>query len=303
MYRREILAGLMAAPLLGGLPALAQGRNAKPLGLQMFTALRLLEKDFDGTLALIASLGFKEVETMGSFGRDPAYVRGMLDKHGLVSPSQHLMPGDFYSIWSVPPADAAAQANINRHFQDAFSFDQVDVFIRQAIGRAKVQGQKYIVWQVRWWPGFGMAEARKLAAAFNRAGDLCAEQGLQFCFHNHNEEFAPIDGVIPYFWMVENSNPQTVKLEIDFMWATRAGADPIDMFRRYPGRFRQCHLKDRTAAGDITGTGEGVENFPQLIAAAKAAGVEHFYFEYDRPTAPEAEMRQAAAYLKPILAG
>lgn len=296
--RRTLLKSLSAAAALSAAPAMARRRRHYPLGLQSFTAMKLLEADFDGTLAMIAALGYREIETLGSFGRDPATVQAAFARHGLVSPSQHLMPGDLYETFKAPPAD---RTELIRKFADAFSFDRVDAFIGEAIVRAKALKQSYIVWQVSWQSGQGLDKAKKMTAAFNRAGELCARAGLQFAFHNHDHEFEPIDGIVPYEYMVEHTDPKTVKLQIDFMWALKAGADPAAYFRKYSGRYRLCHLKDRTADGNITGTGHGIENFPALIKQAEAAGIEHYYFEYDRPVDPAAEIREAAAFLGPLL--
>jgi sugar phosphate isomerase/epimerase len=275
--------------------------RAKPLGLQLFTVLKMLEKDFDGTLALVAALGYKEVETLGSFSRDPIQVRDAFARHGLVSPSQHLMPGNLYNYFQKPPTTPAEKAAMSAQFDKAFQPESVDSFILEAIQRAKLMNQSYIVWQLAWRQSYTLADAERYARAFNRAGQLCADQGLGFAYHNHDWEFTPVDGTRPFDILVGHSDPKTVKVEIDFMWATKAGAEPIALFRQYPGRFRLCHLKDRDAAGNIVTVGEGVEDFKLLIDAGKAAGIEHFFLEFDRPTDPEREIRIAAEYLNPLL--
>src|SRR6266576_208355 len=71
-----------------------------PLGLQLYTVMPLLEQDFDSALGLVAKIGYREVETIGAFGRDPAEVRDLLDKHGLRSPSQHMVPGNLYDVFN-----------------------------------------------------------------------------------------------------------------------------------------------------------------------------------------------------------
>ena len=76
-------------------------RRTPPMGLQLFTVMAPLERDFEGTLQAVAKIGYKEVETIGSFGRDPARVRESLDRYGLRSPSQHLVPGDLYEVFSA----------------------------------------------------------------------------------------------------------------------------------------------------------------------------------------------------------
>jgi sugar phosphate isomerase/epimerase len=89
-----------------------------------------------------------------------------------------------------------------------------------------------------------------------------------------------------------------VKLEMDIYWAMAAKADPIAYFARHPGRYRQCHLKDGTANGDLMPTGAGIVNFPAVLQAARKAGIEHYYVEYDRADDPMAATRQSYDYLR-----
>jgi len=109
--------------VLAGCPALAKtdpGHDAGSplidrLGVGLFTVPTMVEKDFAGTMKLLASIGYKEIETFGPypwsaqsaqdrwrvtsqslafkgsgyFGLAPAAVRRILDDHGLTSPSMH----------------------------------------------------------------------------------------------------------------------------------------------------------------------------------------------------------------------
>jgi sugar phosphate isomerase/epimerase len=272
-----------------------------PLGLQSFTVVKPLEADFEGTLKLCAALGYREIETLGTFGRDLAYVRDMLARYGLTTPSQHMMPDDLYRYFQKSPTNDAERKAMSAQFDAAFEPEQVEHFVGQAIERAKALGQRYVVWQLAWRARYTMKDVERYVTAFNKAGAMCAAAGLGFAYHNHDLEFTPTDGRIPFDQLVAHTDPKTVKVEIDFMWATKTGADPVDLFRRFPGRFRLCHLKDRSAAGEIVSTGTGVEDFPALIKAAETAGIEHYYFEYDRPSDPLQEIRTAAAFLKPLL--
>lgn len=309
MERRDVIKGLALSALLAQVPASATAaatgavRRRAPLamGLQLFTVLGALEKDFQGTLDRVAALGYREVETLGSFGRDPREVRDMIAQAGLRSPAQHLMPETLYRHFQVPPTTDAERAAMSAQFDQAFAPDRVDAFISEAIGRAKILGQHYVVWQFGWRDRYTLADAERFARAFNRAGELCAAAGLQFCYHNHDHEFAPIGGVRPFDILMGQTDSHKVKVEIDFHWARRGPADPAEVLARYPGRFRMCHLKDRAADGSIVTMGTGREDFPRLIAEARAAGIEHFFFEFDRPVDPMREVEAAAGVLLPIL--
>jgi sugar phosphate isomerase/epimerase len=303
MQRREFLMAASTFGLAGALsggPSFADAApNRRPLGLQLFTVMVPLERDFEGTLQAVAQIGFKEVETIGSFGRDPAHVRELLDRHGLRSPSQHLVPGDLYDVFNAFTQRRMSHDEIHKRWLQVMSIDRVTPIIEEGISRAKVLGQKYLVWQIIWPEQMATREVmEQFCRAMNTAGEVCAKSGLVFNFHNHSEEFKPVNGYVPYDLIVENTDPETVQLEMDIYWALAAQADPIAYFARHPGRYRQCHLKDGTANGDLRPAGAGMVNFPAVLQAARKAGIEHYYVEYDRADDPMAATRQSYDYLK-----
>ncbi|MBI5085153.1 MAG: sugar phosphate isomerase/epimerase, partial [Acidobacteria bacterium] len=75
--RRGFLLGAAAAP------AMAQGRFAGKLGLQMYSLRRETAKDLPGTLALVRKLGFEELEVGGFHGQTATEFRGTLAGHEL----------------------------------------------------------------------------------------------------------------------------------------------------------------------------------------------------------------------------
>jgi hypothetical protein len=87
MDRRTFL-GTVGAGIMAARPLLAA--SIKNVGVQLYTVRTDLEKDFDGTLAKVAAIGYKEVEFAGYFGHTPQQVRDALKKHGLTSPAAHL---------------------------------------------------------------------------------------------------------------------------------------------------------------------------------------------------------------------
>jgi sugar phosphate isomerase/epimerase len=305
MDRRELIkagAILGLAGALDGPGILAHATAGRPLGLQLFTVMVPLEKDFAGTLQAVAKIGYKEVETIGSFGRDPAQVRELLDRYGLVSPSQHLVPGNLYEVFSAFTERRMSRDEIHKRWLEVMSVERVIPIIEEGISRAKILGQKYLVWQIL-WPEQTATRALmdQFCHAMNAAGEACAKAGLVFNFHNHSDEFKPVNGYVPYDVIVENTDPKTVKLEMDVYWAVAAQADPVAYFTRYPGRYRQCHLKDGDAKGELTATGAGIVNFPVVLQAARQAGIEHYYIEYDRADDPMAMARQSYDYLRKLV--
>lgn len=302
MHRRTFLkyasvatGGLLAHHALGA----ATAQRRRPLGLQLYTVMSALEQDFAGTLKQVADIGYTEVETIGSFGRDPAYVRDMLDQHGLSSPSQHMVPGDLYDVFKRLVNGQMTFAAASEHWRNLMSVDRVEPVMADCIASAKALGQKYVCWQILWKEQMATrALLERFCQALNQAGQLCAEAGLVLNFHNHADEFERHDGVVPYDFILEHTDPKWVKFELDMYWTVKAGRDPRDYFKRHPGRYTQCHLKDGTAAGQITVVGEGIVKFEPLLQAARAAGVQHYYVEQDGAANPLQASKQAYQYLR-----
>ena len=270
-----------------------------PLGLQLFTVMTPLEQDFEGTLRQVAAMGYREVETIGAFGRDPRYVRQVLDKVGLKSPSQHVVPGDLYRVFNDYVHHKIEGPQIQKLWQETATVEHMRATVEEGIERAKIMGQRYVVLQIVWPEQLATRElVDKLCKAMNMAGDLCARAGLVFSFHNHAVELAPVNGYVPYDLILQQTNPETVKLEMDVYWMIHGKADPLAYLQRHPGRYKQFHLKDSAPDGDFTTVGKGTLDLPGLIAAGRKAGVEHFYVEYDRSADPMKESREAFDYLK-----
>lgn len=305
MHRREFLKTAAAAAAVGASPLwskLARAAAHQPIGLQLFTVMALLEQDFEGTLQAVAQIGYKEVETIGAFGRDPRKVRDLLDKYGLVSPSQHLVPGNLYDVFNQYVQHEISSPEIQKLWQQTMAIERIRPIIEEGIVRAKILGQKYVCLQVIWPEQMATRELMdEFCKGLNIAGELCAKAGLVFNFHNHSDEFRPVNGYVPYDLIVANTDPKTVKLEMDTYWVSHAGQDPLKYLADNPGRYKQCHLKDNSPSGDFAAVGQGTLNFPVLVAAARKAGIEHYYVEVDRSTDPMKVTRDSYDYLKTIM--
>lgn len=301
MNRRHFLRTSLAAAaaLSAGAVQSAYAARPAPLGVQLFTVMTELERDFDGTLRTLARIGYREVETIGAFGRDPAVVRRAFDAAGLVSPSQHLMARDLYANFLAFTRHQITAEAVGEAWKTDMAAARMPEIIDEAIGRAKVMGQKFIVLQMIWPEQMATRAALdEFCRALNLAGAACAKAGLTFNFHNHSEEFARIGDYVPYDVILKNTDPTLVKLELDIYWAARAKQDPVRLFAENPGRFVQCHVKDSTADGDFATVGKGVIDFKRILPAARRAGVRHFYVEYDRADDPMAVVREAYPALR-----
>ena len=219
MTRRTFLQASIAAAAATAVPtSVTAQRKLGPLGLQLYSVRDLLKQDFAGTLQKIAAIGFKEVEFAGLFGLAPADVKALLDKNGLTTPASHV---DWGTAENKLP---------------------------EAIATAKALGQQYLI-----VPYVGEAERKQpdiwkhAADLFNKVGKETQKAGIQFAYHQHSFEFVPsadLGGKMPYDYLLENTDPAAVKMELDICWTVAAEQDPVAYFNRYPGRFPLIHVKD-----------------------------------------------------------
>jgi sugar phosphate isomerase/epimerase len=233
----------------------ASGATSRDLiGLQMYTVRDLLAKDFEGTVEQVARIGYRNLEFAGYYNRTPEQVRALLDRVGAVSRSSHIGA-------QLLRQDAAAQ-----------------------IKAAKTIGQEYITLPSYNFGKEGLAGWRKAVAEFNQWGAMCRDAGLKLAYHNHNFEFAPLEGTSGYDVLVKETDPKLVDFELDLYWARFADQDPLALFAKYPGRFAMWHVKDMVVNGTEKGmspVGKGTIDFKSIFAHAQQSGMKYFFVEHD----------------------
>ncbi len=168
----------------------------------------LLQQDFAGTLQAVAAIGYREVETIGTFGRDPAELRALFDKYNLRSPSQHMVPGNLYDVFNRLTRKELTFEQASRMWQDIMSVDRVEPIMEECIRSAQALGTE--VHRVA--DSLARADAdpallEKFCTGLNEAGRLAARAGHVLNYHNHAEELKPHDGVIPYDFILGQHRP------------------------------------------------------------------------------------------------
>ncbi len=256
----------------GDQPAKAATRKLDHIGLQLYTVRDLMAADFEGTLEQVAAAGYDQVEFAGYFDHSAEDVKALLSRLGLAAPSAHVS-------------------------LDTLKGDALNVAIEQAV----TIGHKYLV--MAWLPEDQRGSPnlyKQHAALFNRAGEACKKAGIQFAYHNHDFEFVSTEGQLPYDVLLSSTNPDLVAMELDLYWITKGGQDPLAYFKRYPGRFPLCHVKDMDDAGEITDVGRGHIDFAKIFAQAEKAGLKYYFVENDNPTDAIASIRTSETYLKAL---
>ena len=107
---------------------------------------------------------------------------------------------------------------------------------------------------------------QKVCDEWNETGRLLARYGMKAVMHNHAEEFCWIDEETKderiYDFILEHTDPDLVGMELDVGWVVRAGADPVEYIKKYPGRFPLIHIKECTCAARNY---EEMEHFPKRV--------------------------------------
>jgi sugar phosphate isomerase/epimerase len=136
----------------------------------------------------------------------------------------------------------------------------------------------------------------------NKTGEACKKAGITFAYHNHDMEFKEVEGQIPYHMLLSETNADILKMELDLCWVTKAGVDPVDLFKKHPGRFPLLHVKDidKELKGPLP-VGDGIIDFKRIFANAKLAGAKHYFVEHDMPADPFASITTSFNYLTKLL--
>jgi len=278
--RRQFLirsAGLGAAFAASGLSSnLWANPLGKPIGIQLWTVNDALQRDPAGTLNKLAKIGFKEVEPAVFAGLTPQQFRGLLDAAGLHCPSTHLQ---------------FDMANLDKAFEDAHVLGAGYAVAGSLIGSVVEATKIKIEWQL----GMSADEAKRTAEVANRIGEAAKRAGLQFALHNHAREFVDLgNGEVGYDIVFRETDPALVQFEFDCGWAVFAGQNPINFFKKYPGRIPLIHVKDfqpkkdraaKPMAETMLGSelGRGTVDYKPILAAAKRAGIKHYFAEQEGP--------------------
>lgn len=234
-------------------------------GLALYTLRDAMGTDPKATLQAVADAGYAYVEAAGYqdgkfYGMEPAEFKSYLESIGLQAKSSHM------GMVTLENAD-------------------------QLIADTKAAGIEYFVIPVppmgmfTFGPdGMGMkGSPEELVSVLSTLGEKCAAAGLKLLYHNHDFEFMENEnGLVVADYILENTDPSQVNFQMDLFWVTKAGADPMAYFARFPGRFKAWHVKDMNPEGQFAPVGTGNINFAKILSEKDKAGMEIYFVEQDQ---------------------
>lgn len=248
------------------------------IGLQVYSIRDEAAKDFAGSMKRVKEMGYDGVELAGTYGLSAEEIKNVLDEVGLELVSAHI---PLYDMEKDPDG--------------VFSFYR-DIGCRFAAVPWLGEERR---------PGTPLFE--ETVASIRNVGAKAREYGIQLMYHNHDFEFVKVNGEYALDILYSAIEPEYLQTEIDTCWVSVAGVDPAAYIRQYTGRAPIVHLKDfymekdadkdgmyeligvdkkanARATFELRCVGHGMQSFPGIIEAAKAAGSDWVIVEQDRPS-------------------
>jgi sugar phosphate isomerase/epimerase len=254
-----------------------------PIGVQMYSFRNVIpEIGIEAVLDMIRDMGITEIEGGPPRGMSPEEFRRMAEARGLRIPST------------------------------GAGFEQLADDVEAVAARAKALGARYVM--TSWIPhqagSFGLEHARQAVEVFNAAGKALKEHGLTFTYHFHGYEMRPHGDGTLLDYIARNTDPEYVSFQMDIFWVHFGGGDVPAILRRYGDRFRTMHLKDMRPGitRDLTGLTDGDHNvvlgtgeldMPEILPAARAVGIEHYFLEDESSLVLE-QLPRSIEYLRSV---
>lgn len=271
---------LGAAALLGQFPlgmAACTSKEKLSFGFQTWTLREQLGEDLPGTLEMMANLGYREVEFCSPLGysgtpfekfndMSGSALRKIIEDSGLVCKSSHYNMGE-----------------LREHLDNRIEWSG-EMGITQMIASSF------------WLPKDAtMDDYRRACAELNDIGQKTRAADIQTGFHNHHMEFEKIDGQLIYDVLLEELDPDLVKMQFQVA-VVDIGYQAADYFRKYPGRFISAHLADYSKEKEKqVPVGQGIVDWEDFFDAAATGGVKNYFVEMDPVT-----FRESAEFLETV---
>lgn len=245
-----------------------------PFAVQLYSLRREFETDPEAALRAVRGLGYTHVECAGDYGWSQEHWLGLLADTGLSVISAHV-----------------ALEQLENDF-DA----KVDFY--HGLGARQIV-VPYLGPEHRTADGYA-----SVAQRLNSLGQQLAQADMQLCYHNHDFEFATVDGddMCGQDILVRETDPQAVKFQVDTYWVEKGGRNALAYIHDVSERIGAIHAKElRREDGADVPVGLGDIDFKTIVPLA----VQHEWpiiVEFEGEGAPES-VKQSAAYLQPLIDG
>src|SRR3984893_11902763 len=229
------------------------------VALELYTVRDETKRDFAGTLRRVAHMGYAGVEFAGYGNLSAQAMSTLLAETGLKVAGTHV------GLDSLTRGQLDASINYCRAIS-------CPVMVLPSLPQA-----------MRTLEGI-----RALGPQLNSIGQRCRAAGIDFGYHNHDFEFASIEGHTLLEHLLEITDPALVKIELDMYWAAYAGHDPLALMNRLGERIALIHFKDMAPDRSMTDVGKGILDMQNMTVFAQQHNI-WAVVEHDHPTLPSLE--------------
>lgn len=265
------------------------------VAVQIYSVRDDAAADLRGTLEKIKKMGYEGVEFAGLYGNDPAEIKKMCDEIGLVPISAHV---PYVDLVNDTEGTLAQYATIGCEFVAV----------------------PYLTSEYR--PGTD--KFPEVIENVKKIGKAAKELGIQLVYHNHDFEFVKLDGKYALDILYDEVPAEYLSTELDTCWVNVGGENPANYLRKFKNRAEIVHLKDffgeksddmyeligiekkgptRPKNFELRPVGSGVQNFPEILEAAKEVGCRWIVVEQDNPSmglTPLESIEKSKKYLESI---
>ncbi|MEO8428254.1 MAG: sugar phosphate isomerase/epimerase [Verrucomicrobiota bacterium] len=229
------------------------GGKKIPFGLQLYSVRNECAKDLDGTVMAVAKMGYKAVEFAGYHGRDAKSLRNLLNDAGLKCCGTHI------------GLDTLLGDNLSKTVEFNQTIGNKFLIVPSLPGKYTKSRQ-------------GWEEA---ADVFNELADKVKPYDMRVGYHNHNIEFKPLDGELPWDTFFNRAKKEVV-IQFDTGNGVAEGGDPVVFLKKKPGRVASVHVKPYSKAKPNALIGDDELPWKVIFNICETtAGVEWYIIEYE----------------------
>jgi sugar phosphate isomerase/epimerase len=263
---------ILAAILLAGTmftscctTAQSEGKVKKDIAIQLYSIRDTIARagyNMEPIFKGLSEMGYNAIEAAsyggGKFyGKTPEEFKATAEKYGITVLSSH------------------CNRNLNAEELASGNFTEALKWWEEAIAAHKAAGMKYIVNPYYSRPST-LKELKTICEFFNEIGKMCNAAGLKYGYHNHSHEMVKVEDRVMLEYMIENTDPECVFYELDVYWSVMGQKSPVELFNKYPGRFKLLHIKDHREVGQ-----SGMVGFDAIFNNAAKAGVQAIVVEIE----------------------
>jgi inosose dehydratase len=139
---------------------------------------------------------------------------------------------------------------------------------------------------------------------YNEVGHMAAPLDISVNVHPHSHHGSLLESADEYSYLLEGLDPQFVSFGPDTGHIVRGGQDLLACLRTHLGRITHLHVKDATATGQWVVLGQGVCNYPAVMALLESVHYDGWVVAEEESEAARQDgvtaIRQNRAYLHSI---